>query len=96
LAQSRNLSQSLEGYEWIKDEVGGGCGEEMDVVDEDEMKEVPHRHIGVVLGIHPFGGFQVGTGILISKNLVLTCAHVTHCKYYQNKPFPRMYFYPQQ
>jgi len=70
--------------------------EDLDHVEESEMKEVPHRHIGVVLAIHPSGVFQVGTGTLISKNLVLTCAHVIHCKDYQNKLFPELYFYPAQ
>jgi len=44
------------------------------------MTKLPHRHIGVVLGVHPVFGFKVGTGILISRDLVLTCAHVTHCE----------------
>jgi len=44
------------------------------------MNNLPHRLIGVVLAVHPMGKFQLGTGFLISKNLVLTCAHVIHCK----------------
>ena len=60
------------------------------------MMELPHRHIGVVLAVHPCGQYQLGTGILISRNLVLTCAHVTHSKHHQNKPFPDIYFYPRQ
>ena len=60
------------------------------------MNKLPHRHLGVVLAVHLCGVFQVGTGILISRDLVLTCAHVTHCKLYQNKPFERIYFYPRQ
>ena len=46
------------------------------------MESLPHRHIGVVLAVHPMGVFQLGTGILISRDLVLTCAHVTHSKEY--------------
>jgi V8-like Glu-specific endopeptidase len=42
------------------------------------MKKLPHRHIGVVIAHHPMGAIQLGTGILISPNLVLTCAHVIH------------------
>jgi V8-like Glu-specific endopeptidase len=57
---------------------------------------MPHRHIGVVLAHHQMGAIQLGTGILISPNLVLTCAHVIHSKIYQNKPFPRIYFLPAQ
>lgn len=68
--------------DWIKDEAGGICGEDVDYVEEGEMKEVPHRHIGVVLAVHPCGVFQLGSGILLSRNLVLTCAHVIHCKFY--------------
>ena len=60
------------------------------------MTKRPHRHIGVVLAVHPCGVFQLGTGILVSKNLVLTCAHNIHCKAYQNKIFPSIYFLPAQ
>ena len=68
----------------------------MEYVDEEEMKQLPHRHIGVVIAHHQMGAIQLGTGILISPNLVLTCAHVTHSKAYQNKPFPNIYFFPAQ
>jgi V8-like Glu-specific endopeptidase len=54
----------------------------VDYVEEKEMKEVPHRHIGVVLAVYSGSIFQLGTGILISRDLVLTCAHVTHAKAY--------------
>ena len=68
----------------------------MDYIQQKFMTNVPNRHIGVVLAVHPMGAFQLGTGILISKNLVLTCAHVIHCKIYQNKPYPEVYFFPAQ
>ena len=60
------------------------------------MKQLPHRHIGVIKATDPCGAFQLGSGILISKNLVLTCAHVTHCQAFQKRPFPKIYFYPAQ
>jgi len=59
------------------------------------MKNIPHRHIGIVLAVHQMGVFQLGTGILISRDLVLTCAHVTHNKAYMAE-FPDIYFYPSQ
>ena len=37
------------------------------------MKELPHRHIGIVL-VKCQGETYKGTGLLISPNLVLTCA----------------------
>ena len=57
------------------------------------MKKIPHRHIGTVICLGPGGAAQFGTGILISKNLVLTCAHVIHSRSY-NAFFPNIYFYP--
>jgi V8-like Glu-specific endopeptidase len=68
----------------------------VDYVKEEKMNEYPHRHIGVVLAVYSGSIFQLGTGILISPNLVLTCAHVIHCKAYQNNPFPKIYFLPAQ
>jgi V8-like Glu-specific endopeptidase len=59
------------------------------------MEFMPHRHIGTVICIGYGGTLQVGTGMLISKNLVLTCAHVIHVKEY-NAFFPEIYFYPGQ
>ena len=67
----------------------------MEYVEEEEMENLPHRHIGVVLAVHPMGVFQLGTGILISRDLVLTCAHVTHSKEYMAE-FESIYFYPAQ
>ena len=59
------------------------------------MRMLPHRHIGVIVCHHPMGLLQLGTGILVSKNLILTCAHVIHQKDY-NAFFPNIYFYPAQ
>ena len=90
------MTLNLKETDWVQDEAGGICGEDIDYVEEKEMKKAPHRHIGIVLAVHPCGVFQLGSGILISRNLVLTCAHVTHSKAYQKKPFPNIYFYPAQ
>ena len=59
------------------------------------MQTMPHRHIGTVICFGYGGVLQFGTGILISKNLVLTCAHVIQNKNY-NAFFPAIYFYPAQ
>ena len=67
-------------YRCVNDEVGGICGEEVDRVHPKQMKDLPHRHIGAIICVGPGGSIQYGTGTLISRNLVLTCAHVIYNK----------------
>lgn len=40
------------------------------------MAERLHKFQVAILWPHPTGGYVKGSGILISKNLVLTCAHI--------------------
>jgi V8-like Glu-specific endopeptidase len=39
------------------------------------MNKLPHRLIGIILSEDEFGKVGIGTGILISPDLVLTVAH---------------------
>ena len=57
------------------------------------MSALPHRLIGAVISIGPGGSIQYGTGTLISKNLVLTCAHVIYNRPHQAY-YPKIIFYP--
>ena len=59
------------------------------------MEKLPHKHIGAVVCRGPCNTLQTGTGLLISPDLVLTCAHVIINNEY-NAPYPRIYFYPGQ
>jgi len=58
------------------------------------MEEIPHRHIGVIVGITN-GQRIISTGILISRNLVLTCAHTIY-NHNSNLFFSNIQFYPKQ
>lgn len=62
--------------EYIKDESGKMGGEDIERVDLSDMKLLPHRLIGAIICKGPANTLQTGTGILVSKNIVLTCAHV--------------------
>ena len=57
------------------------------------MLTLPHKHIGAIICVGPAGSIQYGTGTLISKNLVLTCAHVIYNKSHKAY-YPRIIFYP--
>lgn len=59
----------------------------------ENIAKIPHRHIGAVISVGPGGSIQFGTGILLSKNLVLTCAHVIYNKQYQAY-YDKIIFYP--
>ena len=52
VAEDRKFKERIMECDWIKDEAGGICGEDVEYVEEEEMKQVPHRHIGVVLAHH--------------------------------------------
>ena len=80
-------------YRCVNDEEAGICGEYLDVVDPGEMNKMPHRHIGAILCFGPAQTIQYGTGTLISRDLVLTCAHVIYNKEHQAY-YPKIYFYP--
>ncbi len=41
----------------------------------DELKQLLHRSIGAVSCLNSEKELYYGSGVLISKNLVLTCAH---------------------
>lgn len=56
------------------------CGEQIDRIPALKMTKLPHRHIGAIICLGYTGQLQYGTGTLISKNLVLTCAHVIYNK----------------
>ena len=57
------------------------------------MSSLPHNLIGAVLSVGPGGSIQYGTGILVSKDLVLTCAHVIYNKPHQAY-YDKIIFYP--
>lgn len=77
----------------LNDEAGGLCGENLDRVSPKKMSSLPHRHIGAVISVGPAGSIQYGTGTLISRNLVLTCAHVIYNRQHEAY-YPRILFYP--
>ena len=78
--------------EYINDESGKIGNEDIERVELSDMKMLPHKHIGAIICRGPVNTLQTGTGMLISKNMVLTCAHVIFNKHY-NAPYPKIYFY---
>lgn len=60
----------------IKDESNKIAEESLDRVPQANMHRLPHRILGAIICRGPQGSVQVGTGVLISSDLVLTCAHV--------------------
>ena len=74
-------------------EAGGLCGENVDRVPQSKMSSLPHRHIGAVVCVGPGGAIQFGTGTLLSRDLVLTCAHVIYNAPHQAY-YPKIVFYP--
>ena len=80
-------------YKCVNEETGGLCGENVDRVPPKKMSLLPHKHIGAVICVGPGGSIQYGTGTLISRNLVLTCAHVIYNRPHQAF-YPRIIFYP--
>ena len=77
--------------EWGNDEVE--CrGENLCLVKAEEMKELMHKSIGSITFNHPHKNpMGLGTGFLISENLVLTSAHNIYDRefkvYHQNLNF---------
>ena len=57
------------------------------------MSSLPYRLIGAVISVGPANSIQYGTGILLSKDLVLTCAHVIYNKPHQAY-YDKISFYP--
>ena len=80
-------------YKCVNEETGGLCGEDVDRVAPKKMNLLPHRHIGAVVCVGPGGNIQYGTGTLISRDLVLTCAHVIYNRMHQAY-YPKIVFYP--
>ena len=59
------------------------------------MAKLHHRLLGAIICHDSQKNMQTGTGMLLSPNLVLTCAHViVNAK--ENEPFPNIDFYPRQ
>ena len=59
------------------------------------MRALHHSHIGPVICIDDKNQMAMGSGILISSNLVLTCAHVIYHEKEQ-RYFPNIFFFPGQ
>ena len=72
----------------------GKFGEQIESVPINKMNTLPHRHIGALISVGPGGIIQYGTGTLISKDLVLTCASVIYNKEHQAF-YPKIIFYPK-
>jgi V8-like Glu-specific endopeptidase len=47
VAEERKFKERIMECDWIKDEAVGICGEDVEYVDEEKMKQMPHRHIAV-------------------------------------------------
>ena len=69
-------------------------GETIESVPFNKMNTLPHRHIGALISVGPGSIIQYGTGTLISKDLVLTCASVIYNKEHQDF-YPKIVFYPK-
>ncbi len=59
------------------------------------MKELLHINIGALIFKPPFGKPGKGTGLLVSPNLVLTCAH-NIVNFYSKQEYSDFKFYPGQ
>ncbi len=58
------------------------------------MKDLPHKHIGAI--VSKCKGVPLkGTGLLVSPNLVLTCAHNLYIRQYLEYSYD-IKFYPGQ
>jgi V8-like Glu-specific endopeptidase len=70
------------------------CGEPVMRINQSILSELPYRHIGALISVDGLTTNH-GTGILISRNLVLTCAHnVINLE--RKILFKKIYFYPGQ
>ena len=61
-------------------------------IEKDQMSENPHQLIGAVICIGGRKRRNCGSGILISKDLVLTCAHVVYSQELKMK-YEKIEFY---
>ena len=77
----------------INHEVRKIRGEDINYLRLKNISLPPDRHISTVNSMTPAENIQYGTGILLSKNLVLTCAHAIYNKQHQAYD-PRTVFYP--
>ena len=62
--------------EHIEDDSWQFGSEAVDRVPYSDMKNLHNRLLGAIICKGPLNTIQTGTGMLISPNLVLTCAHV--------------------